>query len=119
VLLDDPVYVDQIQLPNEFLMALGGKDFGEAIGDHFCGRDPMDCDPTSLGLLAEPALVDVDVFQGCLELWRLLCQNLDRLLIVAGDNWMLLYIKLYIVEEPFPPNKMLRRLGDRQEFGFR
>ena len=60
--LDDPVYVDQIQLPNEFLVVLGGKDFCKTVSDHFCGWDPVDGDPASLCLLAEPALVDVDVF---------------------------------------------------------
>jgi hypothetical protein len=97
-----------MQLFNECLVFLSCQRLREAICRHLCGGYPLKLDPIGLYLLSKPVLVDVDVSQLRIKLHSLFLEYTNNLQIVAGDNEVLLRIKLNRSEESPPSNDLSR-----------
>jgi hypothetical protein len=83
-----------MQLFNECLVFLNCQRLREIIYRYLYGRYPFELDPIALYLLSKPVLIDIDVSQFRIKLYSLLLEYTNSLYIIAGDNKVLLYIKL-------------------------
>ena len=83
--LDQWFDVHHTKLGNEFLVYLPGEGFGEAVRMHVGRTDPIHLNSPLVSPLLDPMFGDIDMAKFCIHLAGILGDEVNCLLIVAGD----------------------------------
>ncbi len=92
-------------------MTLLWKSFCEAVCWHIICRKPVYSNASSLNLLPQPVLVDIDVVKLRGKLLVLLDQESNHLQVITVDCELMTWTESNVFEESTPPNRLFCSVG--------